>query len=71
MSSPPFFVLSEHLPSGIEADSTSQIEEVPNASIIDNPISFQRPSHDTSRIGWHMKDLQSWAKDIEIVSGYL
>jgi hypothetical protein len=68
MSSPPFYVLSEHLPSNIDADSTSQVEEIGNASIIDGPISLQRPTHDTSRLGWHMKDLQSWAKDIEIVS---
>jgi hypothetical protein len=31
------------------------------------PSKFPPPTHDTSRIGWHMKDLECFAKSIETV----
>jgi len=34
----------------------------------DGPLKFPPKTHDTSRIGWHMKDLECFAKSIETVS---
>jgi hypothetical protein len=39
-----------------------------NPEIVKGPLMSPPKMHDTSRIGWHMKDLECFAKNIETVS---
>jgi len=71
MASPAFFKLSpeatEIIPSSGTTDQALKGGDT-NGDIFKGFVLPPPKTHDTSRIGWHMKDLEYLAKNIESVS---
>jgi hypothetical protein len=68
MASPEFFVLSDGDSSIAEGSSVHDRETDIDSNQSDGtPLSSPPRTHDTSRLGWHLKDLSSLAENIEKV----
>ncbi|PVH69008.1 hypothetical protein DL98DRAFT_661904 [Cadophora sp. DSE1049] len=66
MASPEFFILSDGDSSIAEGSSVHEREtDIDSAQSDGTPLTSPPRTHDTSRLGWHLKDLSSLADNIE------
>lgn len=69
MTTPAFYILPGAEASQFETGLTSSVNTIPSSSGLVNGSVISPPkTHDTSRIGWHMQDLECLSKYIETVS---